>query len=199
MITGYRGGVPRLWTDTVETHRREVRDAILDTAAALAAEHGLRGVTMSQIAEEAGIGRATLYRYFPDVEAILVAWHDRQTTGHLAELAEVSDRSGGPSQRLEGVLNHYALTMHQTRRGHSAELTSLLHQDEHVQAAERQLRDLVRELIIAAADAGEVRTDVNPDELTTFCLHALNGASALASKAAVRRLVVVTLTGLQPD
>ena len=39
---------------------------------------------MSQIAEQTGIGRATLYKYFPDVEAILLAWHERQVTGHLA-------------------------------------------------------------------------------------------------------------------
>ena len=32
--------VPKLWTETIETHRREVRDAILDTTAALVAEHG---------------------------------------------------------------------------------------------------------------------------------------------------------------
>src|SRR5918996_4902222 len=62
--------VPRLWTETIEEHRRAVRDATLDTAAALVGEHGLRSVTMSQIAEETGIGRATLYKYFPDVEAI---------------------------------------------------------------------------------------------------------------------------------
>jgi AcrR family transcriptional regulator len=47
------------------------RKAILDTTAALVAEGGLLSVTMSRIAEEAGIGRATLYKYFPDVEAIL--------------------------------------------------------------------------------------------------------------------------------
>lgn len=34
-------------------------------------------MTMSRIAEEIGIGRATLYKYFPDVEAILLAWHER--------------------------------------------------------------------------------------------------------------------------
>jgi AcrR family transcriptional regulator len=43
----------------------EVRDVIVETTAALVAEHGLRAVTMSQIAEDTGIGRATLYKYFP--------------------------------------------------------------------------------------------------------------------------------------
>jgi len=75
--------MPKLWDETIEAHRRAVRDATLDTAAALVAERGLRAVTMSQIAEETGIGRATLYKYFPDVEAILVAWHERHISAHL--------------------------------------------------------------------------------------------------------------------
>jgi AcrR family transcriptional regulator len=66
----YTVPVPKLWSETIESHRREVRDAIVDTAAALVAEHGLASVTMSQIAGETGIGRAMLYKYFPDVEAI---------------------------------------------------------------------------------------------------------------------------------
>src|SRR5215207_7470460 len=60
----YPDMIPRLWHHTIQAHRREVRDAILETAAALVAQHGLRAVTMSQIAEETGIGRATLYKYF---------------------------------------------------------------------------------------------------------------------------------------
>ena len=52
--------MPKLWSETIDAHRREVRDAILDTTAALVAEHGLRAVTMSQIAGQTGIGRATL-------------------------------------------------------------------------------------------------------------------------------------------
>ncbi|MGH2817757.1 MAG: TetR/AcrR family transcriptional regulator, partial [Actinomycetota bacterium] len=74
--------MPKLWNETIEDHRREVRGAILDTTLALVAEHGLLSVTMSQIAEETGIGRATLYKYFPDVETILLAWHERQINGH---------------------------------------------------------------------------------------------------------------------
>ena len=54
--------MPKLWTETIEEHRREVREAILDAAWALAAEHGPLSVTMSQVAQAAGIGRATLYK-----------------------------------------------------------------------------------------------------------------------------------------
>src|SRR5919112_2833275 len=102
-------GMPRLWTETVEAHRHQVRDAILDSTAALVAEHGLLAVTMSQIAQAVGIGRATLYKYFPDVEAILVAWHDRQVTGHLDQLAALRDEGDDAGERLEAVLEAYAL------------------------------------------------------------------------------------------
>ncbi len=73
----YTETMPKLWNKTIEAHRNAVHEATLDTTAALVAKHGLRSVTMSQIAEQTGIGRATLYKYFSDVEAILVAWHER--------------------------------------------------------------------------------------------------------------------------
>ena len=88
--------MPKLWTETIEEHRRAVRDATLDTTAALVAERGLASVTMSQIAAETGIGRATLYKYFPDVEAILLAWHDRLIARHLRLLAAARDAAATP-------------------------------------------------------------------------------------------------------
>src|SRR5687768_11139635 len=96
--------MPRLWTETIEAHRREVRDAILDTASALVAEHGLRSVTMSQIAEDTGIGRATLYKYFSDVDAILLGWHERQIAVHLEHLRELRANASNAGERLEAVL-----------------------------------------------------------------------------------------------
>jgi AcrR family transcriptional regulator len=187
--------VPRLWNETIEAHRRDVQEAILRTATALVAEHGLHAVTMSRIAEEAGIGRATLYKYFPDVEAILVAWHDRQVTGHLERLAEIRDRTDEPGARLAAVLEAYALMLHE--RPHGTELAALVHRAQHLAEAHRQLSGLIRDLLAEAAAAGDLRGDVAPDELATYCLHALSAASGLPSRAAVRRLVTVTLAGLR--
>ncbi|MBI2912208.1 MAG: TetR/AcrR family transcriptional regulator [Chloroflexi bacterium] len=188
--------MPKLWNETIETHRRGVREAILDTAAALVAAHGLRSVTMSQIAEETGIGRATLYKYFSGVEPILVAWHERQVTGHLAQLAEVAGQAGNAGERLAAVLQAYALIVYEY---HGTELAALVHRGEHVARAHQHLSDLIRGLLTEAAETGDLRDDVAPDELASYCLHALAAASSLPSKAAVRRLVAVTLAGLRPS
>jgi len=189
--------VPKLWNETIESHRHAVREAILDTTWALVTEHGLTSVTMSQIAQQTGIGRATLYKYFPDVEAILFAWHQRQVSGHLEHLAELRDHAGDAGERLEAVLEAYALISHH-REHHGTELAALLHRGEHVARAQQQLIELIRDLLIEVAEAGDVRDDVAPDELASYCLHALTAASSLPSKAAVRRLVTVTLAGLRP-
>jgi AcrR family transcriptional regulator len=190
--------VPRLWNATIEAHRAEVRQAILETAAALVAEHGLRSVTMSQIAEDTGIGRATLYKYFSDVESILLAWHERQITAHLDYLAEVRDQAAGPGERLGAVLEAYALISHESHGHHNRELAAFLHRDEQVARAEQQLRNMIRDLVTEGAASGDLRDDVAPDELANYCLHALTAASGLPAKAAVRRLVSVTLAGLRP-
>jgi AcrR family transcriptional regulator len=191
----YTGVMPKLWNETIEAHRREVRDAILDTAAALVAKHGLRSVTMSQIAEETGIGRATLYKYFSDAEAILVAWHERQISGHFAQLVELRDQAGQAAERLAAVLEAYALIAYEH---HGTELAALVHRGEHVARAQQHLSDLIRDLLAEAAKTGDVRDDVAPAELASYCLHALAAAGRLRSRAAVRRLVKVTLAGLYP-
>ena len=173
-----------------------MRDATLDTTAALVSVHGLRQVTMTQIAEATGIGRATLYKYFSDVESILIAWHERQIGSHLELLAEVRTSSKTAAERLKAVLETYALMTHEH---HGSELAAVLHRGEHVARAQQHLLDFIRELLIEGTRSGDVRDDVSPEELASYCLHALAGADYLPSKAAVRRLVAVTLAGLAPE
>src|SRR5687767_9411661 len=142
-VASYTSAVPKLWTETIEAHRREVRDAILDATAALVAQHGLLSVTMSQIAERTGIGRATLYKYFPDVEAILTAWHQRQIGDHLGRLAYVRDQASEPGERLRAVLEAFAFITHETHAHHEDELAAVMHRDQHVVAAHAHLREMV--------------------------------------------------------
>jgi len=189
--------VPKLWSETIEEHRRAIHDATLDTTATLVREHGLAAVTMSQIAAATGIGRATLYKYFPDVEAILMAWHERHIALHLRLLTAARDGAATPAEQLDAVLTAYALIQHQH---HDTELpVALLHRGEHVARARQQLQGLVADLLAAGAQAGEIRSDIAPDELAGYCLHALTAAGGLPSEAAVRRLLAITMSGLRPQ
>jgi len=195
----YTGMMPKLWNETIEAHRRAVHDATLDAVATLVAEQGPMSVTMSRIARESGIGRATLYKYFSDVEEILLAWHERHVDRHLERLAEVRDGAGDAGGRLEAVLGSYALI---SREHHGMELgahlAELLHRSEHAGRARRRLDGFVRGLLADAQETGDIRDDIAPEELSSYCLHALAAAHSLPSEAAIRRLVTVTLAGLRP-
>jgi AcrR family transcriptional regulator len=185
--------MPKLWNETIEAHRRQVRNAILNTTAGLVAKHGLRPVTMSQIAEVTGIGRATLYKYFSGVEEILVAWHEQQVTNHLNYLTAIRNQVGNAGERLEAVLKAYAFIAYEH---HGTEFAALVHHGAHVARAQQHLRDLLRVLLAQAAESGDVRDDVAPDELASYCLHALEAASSLPSTDAIHRLVRVIVAGL---
>ena len=153
---------------------------------------------MSEVAQRTGIGRATLYKYFPDVQALLDAWHERQVRSHLARLVSVRDGNGSAIERLGAVLEAWAGIAQGTQGHRDAELASLLHRGDKVEQAQEQLQDLVRELIAQGAATGEVRDDMAPQELAVYCLHALTAAATLSSTEGVGRLVSLTLAGLRP-
>ena len=184
------GPVPKLWTDTVEEHRQAVREATLDATARLVAERGLTSVTMSAIATEAGIGRATLYKYFPDVETILVAWHERQVSGHLEHLARIRDQAS-PGQRLEAVLEAYALMTHD--RPHGTELTALLHRGEHVAGAHQRLAGLDTRAAGRRGQGGPGPVRRAAGGAGGLLPARAERGRGLPSRAAVGRLVAVTL------
>lgn len=197
------GGVPRLWSTTIDEHRRTVHAAILDAAAALVTEQGLAAVTMSQIAAHAGIGRATLYKYFPDVEAIVVAWHERLVEQHLTQLTHAAAIDTAPAERLRLVLTTLAELSggrHQPgTAGHGPDLAVPLHRAEHLRQARHHLHKLLTGVVQAAVDAGTVRGDVPAGELAAFCQHALGAAAAgPLTRPARDRLVELTLAALHP-
>jgi hypothetical protein len=129
------------------------------------------------------------------VQAIIFAWHERQVTRHLAHLARVRDQAAGSGKQLEAVLDAYALIVLDY---HGNKLAALVHRGDHGTSAEQRLRDFIRDLLTGDAVAATLRSDVPPDELATYCLHALAAARSLSSKAAIRRLVAVILAGLRP-
>jgi AcrR family transcriptional regulator len=165
--------VPKLWKDTVDTHRQAVRDAILHAVHSQLHAHGLAGITMAGIAQQAGIGRATLYKYFPDVQSILDAAHEQHISEHVATLRALADSGASARDRLESVLALYLGICTERLRHGDADVVSLLHRPDVISRADEQLLALFTSLLTEAVNAGGVRNDIPPQDLARFCLQSL--------------------------
>src|SRR5579872_1022472 len=80
---------------TAETLPASRQQEILDAAAFLFAKHGYADTDTQLLADKLGVGKGTLYRYFPSKEALFLAAADRvmrDLCGAVdASIADISD------------------------------------------------------------------------------------------------------------
>jgi AcrR family transcriptional regulator len=79
------------------------RERILRAARRLIGKRGVREVTLERVAKEAGVGRATLYRRFPDRSSLLLALldeHERRLQDQILEGDPPLGPGAPPGRRL---------------------------------------------------------------------------------------------------
>lgn len=80
-------------------------EALLDAAAAVVVEHGIEHLTTALVADRAGASIGTVYRYFPDRVAVLVALAERNLERmHLAIERSLKGDYDTWNAALEGVV-----------------------------------------------------------------------------------------------
>ncbi len=77
------------------------RDAIFEAAAQILERDGETGFNTNKIAERAGVSIGTLYQYFADKEAILVALAHREMTATALHIAAASAGSSGDGESAQ--------------------------------------------------------------------------------------------------
>lgn len=78
----------------------DLADRILDAALRVYESRGLRRGTLAQVASAAGVGRATLYRYFPGKDALLSALVVREARTLFAMLDDQLGSLDDPAEML---------------------------------------------------------------------------------------------------
>jgi AcrR family transcriptional regulator len=127
---------------------RETVARILDAAARILIADGYAAASTNRIAEEAGLSPGSLYQYFPNKDAIVVATVERMTdemANHLLETMRLPDLAAGDSrQAVERVLYALLDTMEQRRQLVHVVVEQLprLGGSPAVLAFERRVRDL---------------------------------------------------------
>jgi AcrR family transcriptional regulator len=98
--------------------RESVNDAILDAAEEVASEAGLGGMTITEVADRAGVAVGTLYNYFPDGDAILSALFRarRRTLAPLIASAFAATKGQPFEQRLHGFVGGLVRIFHEHER-----------------------------------------------------------------------------------
>ncbi|MDO8310571.1 MAG: TetR/AcrR family transcriptional regulator, partial [Sideroxyarcus sp.] len=76
---------------TTKSKQDQTRRLVVRTAVDLITEHGYDATTMKQIARAAGIGDATIYKYFPTKEKLLIAYFELIITDVLADTAAMPE------------------------------------------------------------------------------------------------------------
>lgn len=78
-------------------------EAILDAAAAMIREAGLEGLTVHGLAERAGTSIGSMYHFFPDLDAVIVALADRHLKGFAPLVSAVVERDARAWSRMSAA------------------------------------------------------------------------------------------------
>jgi AcrR family transcriptional regulator len=98
--------VPRISAASIAEHVANQEVAVVDAARRLFAERGIAAVSLSDIAEEVGLKRTSLYRYFPTKSHILQRWFDQVMTPLVDQSRRIVEEENTPARRrLEAWLD----------------------------------------------------------------------------------------------
>ncbi|MDQ2894639.1 MAG: TetR/AcrR family transcriptional regulator [Actinomycetota bacterium] len=140
---------------------RRNRQRILESARAVFARCG-PDAQIDDVAREAGVGVGTVYRHFPNKEALLVALMREKFRLFAARGREALAQDGEPFGLLVELLRHNA----ETAASDAAVQHALAGVGEHIwlQAAAEQddLITVTEELLTRARRAGTIRPDIGP-------------------------------------
>lgn len=167
-------------------------DALLQSAKTVFATSGV-DAPVREIAEKAGVGIGTLYRHFPQ-RADLIAAVFRHEIDACAEAAPILAAEHAPGEALAKWMQRYAAFI-ATKRGLAPALHSGNPAFETLRAHfEQRVRPALRTLLESAVAAGEVRNDVESDELlhavASLCMPAQDDGRA-------QRMVALLVDGLR--
>jgi TetR/AcrR family transcriptional regulator of autoinduction and epiphytic fitness len=142
---------------------QRTRDAVLPATLAVLAERGFASFTMEGVAERAGVGKSTVYRYWPTKLSLL-----RDALEGLNRQPNVEIEAGPARARIERLLEHLAAALSDSLLSacipalveaaeHHPEVAGFLHQ-----YGDRR-RSTLTAVIREGVEAGEFPAHLDPE------------------------------------
>ena len=172
--------------ESVRSDARRNREKLLEVATAAFAAADGRPVSLESIARDAGVGIGTLYRHFPNREALVEAIYRTE----LAEVAAAAERllkRHPPKTALRRWMDRYASFV-AAKRGMAESLHAMFDSGAMQPSQTRDsIAGAVDLLLRAGADDGSLRSDVQADDVVSSLIGTMLGQRfARADRPAAR-------------
>lgn len=188
--------------ELVSDPHQGIRQRVLEASKVLYSNTAANGTTMDDVAKAAGIGRATLYRYFKNRDDLLLAVLEAEA---LAITARVDKKIRDIENPAEHIIEGMVQAVDEIRK---SELLSQIFQSDSSLLINRLLFDSDRLLNIGlgimvpvverARQTGKLKTDMDFELLVEWILRILTSLVTIPSrhtgnKAAIRDMLRTTL------
>lgn len=154
---------------------RNVEQRILKAAEQCFVAHGVIATQVQQIVEAAGIARSTFYRYFRDVDDVLLKIVTQLWVLHLQQLLEQTSTLACPAQRWRGLIVGMANSGSERPLGNAfvaedifLHVVRLIYRNP--QNAQAQLIERMVPAIKKAQANQELRTDIGAQQIAEWLL-----------------------------
>ncbi|WP_431868742.1 TetR/AcrR family transcriptional regulator [Nocardiopsis eucommiae] len=106
--------MPKITAPTIAAHRARTRERIMDAVEQLTRSQGIDRISMTDVANAAGITRTALYNYFPDKPALLLAFTEQVSSAFVERYKRELPSGVSAARRLsafvrlqlEGIVAH---------------------------------------------------------------------------------------------
>jgi AcrR family transcriptional regulator len=178
---------------------RRNRDQILAAALALFREEGI-DVPMEEIARRAGVGVGTLYRRFPDRDALIWATAQASLRGQAGMAQTALREEPGAWPALCRFLRDCAeLRLGALASAIEPRLHASIQADPELLEIRHTVIDLVERMTAGAKAEGAMRRDVGREEVGLLMTLQIYTPPHMSSDQALRGVVDIMLNGLRAD
>jgi len=174
---------------------RRNRERLVDTAKAAFAETEGE-VSLEEIARRAGVGIGTLYRHFPNRDAIIAAVYRREVQ-QMADAATRSLTSETPGEALHEWMRLFVDYIAAKKLVTAALSSTAGGAGELYASSGLNIVDAFTQLVERARVAGDIRPDADPDDILRALVGFTYGNAEPGWEASARRLIDVLMDGLR--
>ncbi|MFP3357277.1 TetR/AcrR family transcriptional regulator [Planococcus sp. SIMBA_143] len=181
-------------------------DKIVEAAKELFTERGLNDVQMKDVAECAGAGVATVFRYFPKKDELIVEVAIRSLDAVEAEFQRIISMKSSAFERLEQLLDslldaqkaeqYKSARFREAFESYASFRTEPLPEIDRYLARQRQIMDLLEPLIQDGQQDGSINSSIPAKPLIVTII---NSYSSFTNNVALKSSISYLDQDIQPE